>query len=159
MTGKDVLLEKYLLEKAATIKIFEYSPLGEELKKETNIAEKQYQKLDNIYEFDIIIKNITIKNYNRSSLIYNSKFIFYEYYNNNLNSLSLTSKFRFFTSFYNELNRFYRLIPQKESTKQKKTTVYDNGSEMYNEYLETYFNPLLHNDAIWRHILSLSLAN
>ena len=33
LTGKDVLLEKGLLEKAATIKRFEYSPLGSELKK------------------------------------------------------------------------------------------------------------------------------
>ena len=33
LTGKDVLLEKDLLETAATIKRFEYSPLGSELKK------------------------------------------------------------------------------------------------------------------------------
>ena len=36
-TGKDVLPEKYLLEKAATIKKFEYSPLGSELKKQTEL--------------------------------------------------------------------------------------------------------------------------
>ena len=33
LTSKDVLPEKYLLEKAATMKRFEYSPLGKELKK------------------------------------------------------------------------------------------------------------------------------
>ena len=33
LTGKYVLPEKDLLEKAASIKIFEYSPLGKELKK------------------------------------------------------------------------------------------------------------------------------
>ena len=33
LTGKDVLWEKYLLEKAAAIKRFEYSPLGSDLKK------------------------------------------------------------------------------------------------------------------------------
>ena len=32
LTGKCVLTEKDLLEKAAAIKIFEYSPLGKELK-------------------------------------------------------------------------------------------------------------------------------
>ena len=32
MTGKDVLPEKYLPEKAATMKRFECSPLGKELK-------------------------------------------------------------------------------------------------------------------------------
>ena len=32
LTGKDVLIEKDLLEKATTSKRFEYSPLGKELK-------------------------------------------------------------------------------------------------------------------------------
>ena len=36
LTGKDVLPEKDLLEKAATIKRFEYSLLGSELKKQTS---------------------------------------------------------------------------------------------------------------------------
>ena len=36
-----MLLEKDLLEKAATIKRFEYSPLGSELKKYTDIAKKK----------------------------------------------------------------------------------------------------------------------
>ena len=44
-TGKDVLREKDLLEKAAAIKKFEYSPLGKELKKQTSVAEKQYKNL------------------------------------------------------------------------------------------------------------------
>ena len=39
LTDKDILLEKDLLEKAATIKRFEYSLLCKELKKQT-IAEK-----------------------------------------------------------------------------------------------------------------------
>ena len=46
MTGKNVLPEKGLLEKkATTMKKFEYSPLGRELKKQTDIAKTQYQKL------------------------------------------------------------------------------------------------------------------
>ena len=51
LTGKDVLPEKDLLEKAATIKRFEYSPLDKELKAQTDIAKKQYQKLDNTFKF------------------------------------------------------------------------------------------------------------
>ena len=43
LTGKDVLPEKNLLEKAATIKRFEYYPLGSELKKQTGIAKDQYK--------------------------------------------------------------------------------------------------------------------
>ena len=43
LTDEGVLLEKGLLEKAATIKIFEYSPIGSHLKMQTSIAGKQYQ--------------------------------------------------------------------------------------------------------------------
>ena len=75
-----------------------------------------------------------------SNLIYYSKFSFYEYYSINFNSLSLTSKFKVLTSFFNKLNKFYRLILQQESTKKKKLAVCGNASEMYNEYLETYFH-------------------
>ena len=57
MTGKDVLSDKDLLEKAATMKRFGCSPLGKELKAQTDIAKKQYQKLDDTFEFDKIIKN------------------------------------------------------------------------------------------------------
>ena len=49
LTGKDVLPEKKLLEKAAAIKTFEYSPLGKELKKKISVAEKRYQKFDNAF--------------------------------------------------------------------------------------------------------------
>ena len=38
LTDKGVLLEKDLLEKAATMKKFEYSPLGKELKAQNDIA-------------------------------------------------------------------------------------------------------------------------
>ena len=39
------------------------------------------------------------------------------------------------SNFHNELNKFYSLKPPKENTKEKKVTVYDNASEIYNEYL------------------------
>ena len=42
-----VLPEMYSLEKTAAMKILKHSPLGEELKAATDIAKKQYQKLDN----------------------------------------------------------------------------------------------------------------
>ena len=60
MTGKDVLSENDLLEKAATIEIFEYSLLGKELKAKTEIVKKQYQKLDNTHPFDKIIRKIKV---------------------------------------------------------------------------------------------------
>ena len=39
-----------MLEKADVIKIYEYLPLGKELKPQISAAEKQYQKLDNVFE-------------------------------------------------------------------------------------------------------------
>ena len=45
LTGKTVLPEKDLLRKAATIKIFEYSPLDKELKAQTDIAKKTVSKV------------------------------------------------------------------------------------------------------------------
>ena len=56
MRDKDVSPEQNLLKKAAAIKRFEYSPLGKELKVQTDIPKKHYQKLDNTFEFDKIIK-------------------------------------------------------------------------------------------------------
>ena len=50
---KDILTEKKLLEKAATIKTLEYFPLGSELKKKSNWhCKKKYQRLDKIHGFD-----------------------------------------------------------------------------------------------------------
>ena len=43
LTGKDVLAEKGLLEKAATVKRFGYSTFSSELKKQTDIAKDQYK--------------------------------------------------------------------------------------------------------------------
>ena len=45
LTGGDILLEKGLLGKAATIKRFEHSLLGSVLKKQAKIAKQHYQKL------------------------------------------------------------------------------------------------------------------
>ena len=114
------------------MKRFEYSLLGKKLKTQTDIANKQHQKLDNTFEFDKRIKKEkpTLKKYNRSNVIYSSKYRFYEYYNINLKSFSYIKK---------KKNLFYSLKPQQESTKEKKVTVYDNASGIY-MYLETYFD-------------------
>ena len=110
LTGKDVLQEKYLLEKAATMKRFEYWPLGSELKKQTDIAKKHNQGLDKIYEFDkkerdeTISKDYTkptLKKYTKSDLIYHNNngnieiIILYNYNNiENLMCFILTKYFR-----------------------------------------------------------------
>ena len=60
MTGKDVSPKKDLLEKAAAIKRFEYSPLGSELKKKISIAEKHYQVLYKLFMSDEKEEPLTI---------------------------------------------------------------------------------------------------
>ena len=76
LTGEDVLPEKGLLEKADIIKQFQYLPLVSKLKKETDIAKRQYQGLDKVYEFDEKKGDETIdkddKKYNKSDLIYDA---------------------------------------------------------------------------------------
>ena len=105
---------------------FDYLPLGKELKALTDIANKLYHKLENTFEFDKTIKKEkpTLKKYNRSNLIYNSKHSFYECYNiKNFNSLSLTSKYPFLLSFYNDLNKLNNANLQKETTEEKSECV------------------------------------
>ena len=70
MNGKDVLPEKYLLEKAARTERFEYLPLGYDLKRQTDITAKQYQGLDKVYEFDKKddFKRITAKDRNLTDI-------------------------------------------------------------------------------------------
>ena len=53
-------------QKKTTIKGFEYSPLGKELKAQTDITKKQYQGLDKVYDFDkqkMIKDQVSIVNY------------------------------------------------------------------------------------------------
>ena len=61
MTGKDVLPDKELLEKAATMKRFEYSYIGKKLKPQTDITKEQCQGLDIAF-----ISNKGNKNVNES---------------------------------------------------------------------------------------------
>ena len=78
LTGKDVLLEKELLEKATAIKRFEYAPLGKELKKQTSVTEKQYEKIDDAFESNKKEKDKTKNKRSRakSNLVYDNYLIF-----------------------------------------------------------------------------------
>ena len=57
--GEEVLPEKGLLEKAAKIKRFEYSSLGSELQKHTDIAQKHYQGLHEVFSPNKDNKNVS----------------------------------------------------------------------------------------------------
>ena len=63
-----VLPEKDLLEEAATMKKFEYSSLGKELKAQTDITKKQYQVLNNFFKYDVKREPVTITKYKTSYL-------------------------------------------------------------------------------------------
>ena len=55
-----------------------------------------------------------------------------------VDNLSLESKHLFLVEFFNDLNKFNMLNPQKESTKKRKTNVYDTASDLYNDLLAKY---------------------
>ena len=57
LTCKYISTDKNVLEKTAAKKKFEYLLLNKELKAQTDISIKQYQKLENMFEFDKLIKN------------------------------------------------------------------------------------------------------
>ena len=92
---------------------FEYSPLGKKLKAQTDIAKKQYQKLDDTFKLDKMIKKEkpALKNCSKSNLIYNRKQSFYKYYHDSksFNNLSLRSKYSLLLEFFNDLNKFKKL--------------------------------------------------
>ena len=52
-------------------------------------------------------------------------------------------------SFYSDLNKFNNLNQQTESTKEKKVSVYDSVSELYNEYLGIYFDQYMTLSDAW----------
>ena len=85
-----------MLEKAATMKRFEYLPLGRKLKAQSDIAKEQYEKLDDTYEFNRIFtkEKLTLENYSKSDLMYNNNYSFYKLYHciKKLDNLSIESK-------------------------------------------------------------------
>ena len=58
------------------MEIFECSPLGKELKAQTDISKKQYQKLENGYKLD---EESTFGKYDKLDLIYNTIHSSYKY--------------------------------------------------------------------------------
>ena len=92
LTGNNVLPGTDLLEKAVTMKRFEYLTSGKELEAQTNIAKKQYQNLS----FS------TLENYSKSNLMYNTDHSFDKYYcdSKKFNNLSYKSKYSFLAKFF-----------------------------------------------------------
>ena len=148
MTGKDVLLENDLLEKAAASKRFEYSPLGKELKKQTSVAEKWYQKFNSAFESNKNEEDKTKKVEARSSnLVYHNYFIFYKYHKiNECVKHSLDSKLNDLKEFKKKLELFYHdtaeIKPNNKEQirhlKKKRKVVLTKAHELYDKFLNIY---------------------
>ena len=104
--GKDVLPEK-----VATMKRFEYSSLSKELKAQTDIAKKQYQGLNKFFKSDKKEEPVAIKKYNKSDLIYKSKYSFCKYHRDSkrFDNHYFKSKYYFLEEFFKDLNKFNNL--------------------------------------------------
>ena len=74
-----------LLEEAATLERYKYSPLGQKLKAQTDILTKQHQKLDDAFKFDeklktknqhIVFTNIIVMVKNLITFVLNQSILF-----------------------------------------------------------------------------------
>ena len=146
MTDKDILPEKDLLEKAAAIERFKYSPLGKELKKQSSVAEKQYQKLDNVFDKKEEEKTKNKRYRAKSNLVYNNYFTFYKYHNiKEFAKRFFNSKQNDLIEFKDKLELFYHdtieIKPNNEDQIQdfqKRKVVLATASELYDKLLSIY---------------------
>ena len=96
------------------MKRFEYPLFGKELKKQTGVAKKQYQKLDNTCESDKIIKKVKpkLENYSKPNVIYDANHSFYKYYGvKKIDSLSFKSKHSLLKEIFDELHDLNIISP------------------------------------------------
>ena len=149
MTGKDVLPEKDLLEKATAVKRFENSPLGEELKTQTDIAKKRYQRndkafisnKDNKYLNESVInkENRDLKNY-KGNLTFH-RLSFYSYSDDKkFDSLSFNSKYSYLSNFSDYLEKLIKIKPINLGQVKEKEKLENTASELYNKRFENYCN-------------------
>ena len=109
------------------MKRFEYSLLGEELKKQTSDAEKQFQSFDKVFNNDEKEEPVKIKKEaplttNELILFYNSKYSFTEFKNvGKYMDDSFPSRYNnYLAPFKQRLAEFQNFIPQNaEDCKQK----------------------------------------
>ena len=123
-----------MLEKAATLKRFEYSLLGTQFKNQTSVAEKQYQGSNKLFRTD---EEISHKPY----LIYGIKYSFSEYRNfKEYSDLSFMTKYDKLILFYHWLNGFKNFAPQNVKTKVKTKIVHKNVANLHNKLHTIHVN-------------------
>ena len=92
--------------------------LGKKLKAQTDIAKKQYQGLNKFFTSDEK-KEPTLKKYNKSDLIYNNKYSFYNNYRDSkkFDKLSFKRRRSLLNNFSKELDKSNEFKTQKEKPK------------------------------------------
>ena len=77
-----------------------------------------------------------------SNLTYDANHNFYKYYcdNKKIDSNSLKSQYSFLDEFLNDVDKFSDLKPRNENTKNKQSKMYDTASELYNKFIDKYFD-------------------
>ena len=119
LTGESVLPEKRLIEKAPTVKIFEYSPLGSKLKNQNSIAENQYQELGKICGHD---KRVVTKKGGSSNLSYNNfNFIKFNISDEEFDEISEDTIYKRLNKFFVMINEFKKVKHRKDEKKEEKT--------------------------------------
>ena len=133
-----------MLKRATEFKRFKQSPLGSELKKQTKITRIQTNNTKRHYlgldkENDKVRKELEIKKYKESDLVYNNKYSLYKYNDTNKFKRKYFETKYVLVNFRRDLNKFKSLETCKGRTKENKINVYKKVSELYNELLGMYF--------------------
>ena len=144
LTGKGVLPKKDLLQKAATMKRFEYSQLGKELKLQNSVAEKQYQAFDKVFNHNEKEEPVKIKKEAPliAILFYNKKYSFTEFRNvGKCKDDFLVSRYNnYLAPFKQQLEEIKKFTIGKAKTKEKKKIAYNNDKKLYSILLNIYCN-------------------
>ena len=92
------------------------------MKKQTSVAEKQYQWLNKLFKSNEKEEPVTIKK-EKSAITYESKLMYYSKYSfsdfSNIKKCYVLSFASKFVSFYHQLNEFKNPVLQTEKTKIK----------------------------------------
>ena len=136
---KRYFTRKRLLEKAAALKRFEYSPLSRESKLQTSAAEKQYQKLDHVFQSNKKERKNEISRA-KSNIICSKDFTFYKYHNiNKCDKRSFYSKQNNLNEFKDALEIFYydseKIKLNNEAKEEDCKVVINTASKLYNKLL------------------------
>ena len=112
--------------------MLEYLPLGSEFKKQTSIAEKQYQNLDdNVRGHDI---TVLIKKKESCNLLYNNfKFEKFNISDEEFDELSKDTIYKHLDTFFIRINEFKKLKPRNNEKKEEKAVAGDKVSELRNK--------------------------